>query len=479
MKRKVKFQEGGEVDAGMTAAERRRATMERLNSRRAVEDFNRREQTGQLDERTMRRAGGTPVASEVADFNRRLQSGQLDADTMRRMGGTPTGPSASAMSRMVPRAGGILGLLGLAPLATEMYRSVRDRPRSQDDMDVREAYRTGRDVSEIRREREAAAARPAVTPDQMQTADVLGNRATSGAGSPAAQRMREVDMQSADMPGNVAMNPPARPQPTRRAAAPARREASSADDLNAMVLRLQGGSPPQTETERRLADRMGIAYRKGGLVKKYQAGGSVSNISELSDAELNRLGYAVSEHSNVAARGLAKTQLESHRRRRADRQEVTKRDAYDDRQKQELQEALDRGATSPGLVGYGGGGMKQHKVATYKKGGLVKPKAGADFRKAKPYQAGGPVKVPGKTPAMGGPKPPARMRDRVSSEERKELDAPLTQAEKNRMSASGFKKGGKIMAKKMKSGGKVPAPKKMMKGGMAKASGKKTKMMKK
>ena len=114
--------------------------------------------------------------------------------------------------------------------------------------------------------------------------------------------------------------------------------------------------------------------------------------------------------------------------------------------------------------------MKQHKVATYKKGGLVKPKK---------YQVGGAVKVPGKTPASGGPKPPALMRDRISSEDRKELDAPLTQAEKNRMSASGFKKGGKVMAKKMKTGGKVPAPKKMMKGGMAKASGKKTKMMKK
>lgn len=410
MKRKVKFQEGGEVPS-MTAAERRRANIERLNARRAVEDFNRREQAGQLDERTMRRAGGTPVTSEVADFNRRLQSGQMDAETMRRMGGTPSGPAdfdvnsrgeARAMSRsrdlatrsggrvafspegrlmlnppqgsaealrsgagMTPRAGGsALSLRGpslagaglaAAAILPQLYDALRNRPRSQDDLDVMEAYRTGRDVREIRAAREAAAqpVQPAVTPDQMQAADVPGNRATSGAGAPAAARMREIDMQGGDVPGNVAMNPQARPQPTRRAAAPARRESVTADDLNAMVLRLQGGAAPQTETERRLADRMGIAYRKGGMVAP------------------------------------------------------------------------------------------------------------------KKYQEGGPVKVPGKYTRMGGAKAPApRMRDMVSPEERKELDAPLTQAEKNRLRGDNFKKGGKVMTKKMKTGGKVPAPKKMMKGGI-------------
>jgi hypothetical protein len=443
MKRKVKFQEGGPVGAGMTAAERRRATMERLNSRRAVEDFNRREQAGQLDERTMRRAGGTPVTSEVADFDRRLRSGQLDADTMRRMGGTPTGPSASAMSRMAPRAGGILGLLGLAPLATEMYRAVRDRERPQEDLDVREAYRTGRDVREIQAQRAAREGRGAFAGE---TPETVPAPAPAQAPAPAA----------------------ARPQPTRRPAAPARRESVTADDLNAMVLRLQGGSPPQTETERRLADRMGIAYRKGGLVKKYQAGGSVSNMSRLSDAELNRLGYAAQGSSS--ARGLAKTQLEQRKRMPLDE---TKESELNLQRALELQDALDRGENAAMFMNElvrSGGGMKQHKAAEYKKGGLVKPKK---------FQVGGAVKVPGKTPVSGGPKPPARMRDRVSAEERKELDAPLTQAEKNRMSASGFKKGGKVMAKKMKSGGKVPAPKKMMKGGMAKASDKKTKMMKK
>ena len=326
MKRKVKFQEGGEVGAGSTS--------ERRNAERRLERERAR------TERTR-----APVQGDIADLSRRMQSGQLDAETMRRMGGTPTGPSASPMSRMAPRTGGILGLLGLAPLAMDAYSSFRNRERPQEDLDVAEAYRTGRDVREIQSQRAAREGRGAFAGETSDSMSEMSAPAPAPASAPQLS--------------------PARPQPTRRAAAPARRQASGSDDLNAMVLRLQGGSPPQTETERRLADRMGIAYRKGGLVKP------------------------------------------------------------------------------------------------------------------KKYQVGGAVKVPGKTPASGGPKPPARMRDRISSEERKELDAPLTQAEKSRLRGDNFKRGGKVMAKKMKTGGKVPAPKKMMKGGMAKAFGKKTKMMKK
>ena len=360
MKRKVKFQEGGEVSSGMTAAERRRAALERANARRSVAEFNRREQAGQLDERTMRRAGGTPVTSEIADFNRRMQSGQLDADTMRRMGGTPRSadalrsgagmtPSAggSALSRMAPRAGMAAGLFGLGDLAWRAYNALPERARSQEDLDIAEAYRTGRDVREIQAQRAAREGRAVFPGETPETTPMPASEATS---VPAPQPTS------------------ARTQPTRRPAAPARRESTGADDLNAMVLRLQSGVAPQTETERRLADRMGIAYRKGGLVK---------------------------------------------------------------------------------------------------------PKVGADFRKAKPYQEGGPVKAPGKYPRMGGAKAPApRMRDMISPEERKELDAPLTQAEKNRLRGDNFKKGGKVAPKKMMKGGITSKPKakpaKYAKGGMTK-----------
>ena len=69
------------------------------------------------------------------------------------------------------------------------------------------------------------------------------------------------------------------PAPPRSAAPrPAARESMSADDLNEIVLRLNRGEKPVTETEKRLADRMGIAYRKGGMVKPKTAmkkGGAV------------------------------------------------------------------------------------------------------------------------------------------------------------------------------------------------------------
>jgi hypothetical protein len=53
---------------------------------------------------------------------------------------------------------------------------------------------------------------------------------------------------------------------------------SAAEDLNEIVLRLTRGEKPVTETEKRIADRMGIAYQKGGMVKakKMKSGGKVA-----------------------------------------------------------------------------------------------------------------------------------------------------------------------------------------------------------
>ena len=82
---------------------------------------------------------------------------------------------------------------------------------------------------------------------------------------------------SAETERQRAAAPPPRSRP-RTAARAAPRESMSADDLNEIVLRLNRGEKPVTETEKRLADRMGIAYRKGGMVKPKTAmkkGGAV------------------------------------------------------------------------------------------------------------------------------------------------------------------------------------------------------------
>lgn len=67
----------------------------------------------------------------------------------------------------------------------------------------------------------------------------------------------------------------ATPPRPRAAPRPMAREATTAEDLNEIVLRLTRGEKPVTETEKRIADRMGIAYKKGGMVNKYQEGGRI------------------------------------------------------------------------------------------------------------------------------------------------------------------------------------------------------------
>jgi hypothetical protein len=126
-------------------------------------------------------------------------------------------------------------------------------------------------------------------------------------------------------------------------------------------------------------------------VKKYAQGG----MSELSDRELNELGYRVQPHS---ARGIAKVQLEQRSRRRMPAED-TKQGARELQQLLELKESLDKGENAY-LFGNdfirSGGGMKSQKAAEYKKGGKVTTKP------AKPVkmQKGGMVPCKGcKNPA--------------------------------------------------------------------------------
>jgi hypothetical protein len=74
-------------------------------------------------------------------------------------------------------------------------------------------------------------------------------QAANRGGAQAAARMREADMQGADVPGNRAMSPPPRPRP-RPAQAPERRELT-AEELRALV---SGEREARTSEERALRD---------------------------------------------------------------------------------------------------------------------------------------------------------------------------------------------------------------------------------
>ncbi len=424
MKRVAKFQEGGDVE--MTAAERRRQNIQRINQRRAtnreqaavrseIERFNERMRQGTLtadDARRMgaeaprpqmtaaeqrrqniqrlneRRATNRMQAAERAEierFNERLRQGTLTADDMRRMGAEapqrpaapapsmrdvvrPVGPSAGRPALRGPGIAGAAGtLLALAPAAMEAYNAYRNRPitgefeRSMDPEGSNEA-------ADAERERQSSQPAPA--------------------GPPARSR------------------PAPRQQPARGAARAAPRE-MTADDLNEIVLRLNRGEKPVTETEKRLADRMGIAYRKGGMVKG-------KGMHMMPDGSMMKN----KDHAAMKKGGKAMMYRE-------------------------------------------GGKVRQ---------GMQSPKA----QEARAEMAEDVMKR--SMPA----EPKRRMRDMMSPGDRREYDAPLTPQERERMRESGFKKGGMIKpktamkkggavkapAKKMAHGGKVHGPKKMMKGGM-------------
>ena len=74
----------------------------------------------------------------------------------------------------------------------------------------------------------------------------------------------------APAPAAPAPRTPARQAPARNRA-PTLRE-MSADGLNEISLRLARGGTPTTDLEKRLADRMGLAYKKGGLVNSKAKG---------------------------------------------------------------------------------------------------------------------------------------------------------------------------------------------------------------
>lgn len=272
MKRVAKFQEGGNVE--MTAAERRRQNMQRLNERMRPgsmsADYMRRleaeltsrprmmdstspEARANIDrqiQESRERQPRSPAAPSMRDAVRPVAPGtapRSPAESMRQAV-RPVTPSGSGM-----RAPGIAGLLGagvaLGGAALDAYRNRRPSGPYEQGME------------------------PEGTPE---------------ATIPEAERnppMPQVSGRSYDIGegGTPQAAPTPRPSaPVRPAARPAPRPASrassAAEDLNEIVLRLTRGEKPVTETEKRIADRMGIAYKKGGMVKAKTAmkkGGTV------------------------------------------------------------------------------------------------------------------------------------------------------------------------------------------------------------
>ena len=412
MKRVAKFQEGGTVQEPMTAAERRRQNIQRLNQRRATnreqaatraetERFNERLRTGTLTPEDMRRMGGQ---SDVERFNERMRQGNLTAEEMRRAGGTPSmrdavrparpgeaprrpadvmrdavRPVGPPAGRPAPRGPGIAGaagtLLSLGPVAMEAYDAYRNRP-------IRGQFEQGmepegsNEAADAERERQASQSVPA---------------------RPAAPR------------------PAGRPAPRR----PAQRE-MSAEERRAFMERTM-----REEADREAAARQPERgfFERLGLRRTNETGMEPGTVEQ----RRNYLGSGAAD-TNVSYNkkgGLLKTKAPMKK----------------------------------------GGNAMMYREGGKVRQGMQSPKA----QEARAEMAEDVMKR--SMPA----EPKRRMRDMMSPEEGREYDAPLTPQERERMRGSGFKKGGMIKPKtvmkkggvvKKAAGGKVAAPKKMMKGGM-------------
>lgn len=306
MKRKAKFADGGEVE--MSAAERRRQNIQRLNERRAtnraqaetraeIERFNERMRQGTVTPEDMRRMGGQ---SDIERFSERAQRGQLTADDMRRAGGRSTASPDFSVNqqgearRMSPNREVVpyrenLPAEGGRGGPPAVRRENLPVPRSENLPAVRPPAGSAEALRGLATPGSAArgfggmlggaagaagaalaAGRRALREAALGDYEEEGRRALAerrASRAPAREPAAEAPV-AGTIPDTVVTAQAPRPQaPRPRVARPAQRESMSADDLNEIVLRLHRGEKPETETEKRLADRMGIAYRKGGLVK--------------------------------------------------------------------------------------------------------------------------------------------------------------------------------------------------------------------
>ena len=402
MKRVAKFEKGGDVE--MTAAERRRQNIQRINQRRATN----RDQAA--------------VRSEIERFNERLRQGTLTADDMRRMGveapQRPAAPAPSMRDAVRPAQP------GEAP--RRPADAMRDVVRPVGPPAGRPAPR-GPGIARVAGAAAAGAA-------AMEAYNAYRNRPITGAFDRSMDPEGSNEAADAERERQASQPVPARP------AQRSRPRMSEADRLNqaeleriARIRSVMEGGDIQPE-QPGFFERMGIR-------RTNETGEGAPSTGSLR-GDLQALGRSLGFKKGGAIKGKGMHMMPD------------------------------------------GSMMKNKDHVAMKKGG-----------KAMMYREGGKVRQGIQSPKAQEARAemaedvmkrsmPAelrrRMRDMMSPEEGREYDAPLTPQERERMRASGFKKGGMIKpktamkkggavkapAKKMAHGGKVAAPKKMMMGGM-------------
>lgn len=237
----------------MEEAEARAAETQRRNAERVQAQRDRQraaQEKFQAEERA--RASRAPTAPSAGSM-----PSEAPAQTSR-PSPRAAAPSAGAGAGVLRgAAGAMMGVPGLLGGAAAYGRGrLRDAALSDYEEEGRRA---------LQERRAARNPRPTMEPGARAEAPPLSTRnmeAGEGSTDAEADRSRFETRGYAEPEYTSASrtNTPSRPRQPARGP-------SESDRLNAIVLRLQRGEKPVTETEKRLADAMGIAYRKGGMVK--------------------------------------------------------------------------------------------------------------------------------------------------------------------------------------------------------------------
>ena len=337
---------------------------------------------------------------------RRLNVGRRarEAEAARRAAGQASGPSMTPPTQaMVPYRENLpasSGGRGVPPGAADMLRGAMQSPMARAAGTGRAG--AGRAVVEGAMRVVDQLTRGGRSPVTRIPADALGNEAPEPMGAVAGTEMQGPPIPNPKAPALPSEKPPPLPRQgggapaprPRQAARPAPRESMTADDLNEIVLRLTRGEKPVTETEKRLADRMGIAYRKGGMVKgkgmHMMPDGSMMKNKD--HAAMKKGGKAkMYREGGKVRQGIQSPKAQEARAEMAE--DVMKRSmpAEPRRRMRDMMSPEERRGYDAPLTPQE---LERMRESGFKKGGMIKPKTA--------MKKGGAVKAPAKKMAHGG-----------------------------------------------------------------------------